>query len=147
MTRADAVARVADALQPDWLAIACNGMIARELFTQHDAPTCFYMIGSMGLAASIGLGLAIVQPARIVVVFDGDGNVLMSMGALGSVAAAAPRNLYHVVFDNASHGSTGDQETISNRVPIEKVAAAAGYRRVARVGGDAKLAAVLPTFF
>ena len=80
MTRADAVARVAAALGRDALAVACNGMIGRELFTRADAPTRFYMIGSMGLAASIGLGLALVQPSRTIVVFDGDGNVLMNLG-------------------------------------------------------------------
>jgi thiamine pyrophosphate-dependent acetolactate synthase large subunit-like protein len=147
MTRADAVALVADALASDWLAIACNGMISRELFAHTDAPTRFYMVGSMGLASSIGLGVAIVQPARTVVVFDGDGNVLMNMSALGSVAAAAPRNLYHVVFDNGSHESTGGQATISNRVPIEEVAAAAGYRSAVRVADDGTLAGVLRTFF
>ena len=147
MTRADAVARVADALASDWLVIACNGMISRELFALADAPTRFYMVGSMGLASSIGLGLAMVQPARTVVVFDGDGNVLMNMSALGSVAAAAPRNLYHVVFDNGSHESTGGQATISNRVPIDQVAAAAGYRSAVRVADDATLAGVLRALF
>jgi thiamine pyrophosphate-dependent acetolactate synthase large subunit-like protein len=147
VTRAEAVAKVADAMGPEWLAIACNGMIGRELYTHADAPSRFYMIGSMGLASSIGLGLAIVQPSRTVVVFDGDGNVLMNLGALGSVAAAAPGNLYHVVFDNASHGSTGDQCTISDRVPIEKVAVAAGYRRSIRVRSTSELDHTLSRFF
>jgi len=134
-------------MRPDWLTIVCNGMIGRELYTHADAPSRFYMIGSMGLASSIGLGLAIVQPSRMVVVFDGDGNVLMNLGALGSIAAAAPANLYHVVFDNAAHGSTGDQLTISDRVPIEKVAAAAGYRRTIRVRSDGELDRTLRGFF
>src|SRR5207249_7879133 len=106
-----------------------------------------YMIGSMGLASSIGLGLALAQPSKAVVVFDGDGNVLMNMGALGSVAAAGVNNLYHVVFDNAAHGSTGDQHTISDRVPLEEVARAAGYRRAVRVKGPDRLEAALATFF
>src|SRR6185436_8104592 len=101
----------------------------------------------MGLASSIGLGLALVQPSRTVVVFDGDGNVLMNMGTLGSVAAAGVGNFYHVMFDNAAHGSTGDQRTISDRVPLEQIARAAGYRRVLRVKDDAGLDEALPTFF
>lgn len=133
MKRADAVARVADRIQQDALVIGCNGMIGRELFTHRDRPSQFYMIGSMGLASSIGLGLALAQPSRSVVVLDGDGNVLMGMGGLASVAAEAPANFYHVVFDNSAHGSTGDQRTISDRVPLEDVALAAGYRRTQRI--------------
>jgi thiamine pyrophosphate-dependent acetolactate synthase large subunit-like protein len=147
VTRADAVARVADALPPGWLTIVCNGMIGRELYAQADSPARFYMIGAMGLAASIGLGLALVQPARTVVVFDGDGNVLMNMGTLASVAAADTPNFFHVVFDNAAHGSTGGQRTISDRVPLERVANAAGYRRALRVRDAEALAGALATFF
>jgi thiamine pyrophosphate-dependent acetolactate synthase large subunit-like protein len=147
MTRADAVARAARARPAGCLTIACNGMIGRELYTHADDPSTFYMIGSMGLASSIGLGLALVQPSREVIVFDGDGNVLMNLGALGSVAAAAPRNFYHVVFDNAAHASTGGQRTISDRVPLDRVAAAAGYRRTVRVEGEVQLGLALQTFF
>jgi sulfopyruvate decarboxylase subunit beta len=147
MMRADAVAQVAAALRDDALIVACNGMIGRELYTRADAPTRFYMIGSMGLASSIGLGLALVQPARTVVVFDGDGNVLMNFGGVVSVAAARAENFHHVVFDNAAHGSTGNQRTISDRVPLEEVARAAGYRRVARVGDVAQLRDTLGSWF
>jgi sulfopyruvate decarboxylase subunit beta len=147
MMRADAVAEVAAALRGDALVVACNGMIGRELYTRADAPTRFYMIGSMGLASSIGLGLALVQPARTVVVFDGDGNVLMNLGGLADVAAARAGNFHHVVFDNAAHGSTGNQRTISDRVPLEAVARAAGYRRVARVCGPRHLRTVLGSWF
>jgi sulfopyruvate decarboxylase subunit beta len=145
MTRADAVARAAAAIEassPGALIVACNGMIGRELYTAHDRTANFYMIGSMGLAASIGLGLAVAQPSRRVVVFDGDGNLLMGMGAIATVAAAAPGNFYHVVFDNAAHASTGGQRTASDRVALERVAAAAGYRRVERIAqnGDVERA-------
>jgi len=133
MTRADAVACVARRLRPDWLVVACNGMIGRELYATGDRPAYFYMIGSMGLASSIGLGLALVRPARTVVVLDGDGNVLMNMGALASAGALQAPNFYHVVFDNAAHCSTGGQKTIADRVPLDRVAKAAGYRRSDRV--------------
>lgn len=139
MTRAEAVARVADRIQPDVLTVACNGMIGRELHAHGDRPSQFYMIGSMGLASSVGLGLALARPSRTVVVFDGDGNVLMGLGALASVAAEAPANFYHVVFDNAVHASTGGQRTISDRVPLEDVALAAGYRHAQRVVEPAAL--------
>lgn len=147
MIRADAVAQVAAALAPDALIVACNGMIGRELYTRADAPTRFYMIGSMGLASSIGLGLALVQPSRTVVVFDGDGNVLMNFGGLASVAAARPANFHHIVFDNAAHGSTGNQRTISDRVPLDEVARAAGYRRTARAATADHLGSELASWF
>jgi len=147
VTRARAVARVADALPAYALTIVCNGMIGRELYACADAPSRFYMIGSMGLAASIGLGLALAQPSRPIVVFDGDGNLLMNLGVLGSVAAAGVTNFSHVVFDNAAHGSTGDQKTISDRVPLERVAAAAGYRVAVRVNSEQALDASLARVF
>ena len=147
MKRADAVAHVARALDPRSLVVACNGMIGRELYTQADAPGRFYMIGSMGLASSIALGLALAQPSQAVVVFDGDGNVLMNMGTLASIAAAGPGNLYHVVFDNRAHGSTGDQRTISDRVPLDRVAQAAGYRRTTRVASSPALTAAMASLF
>jgi len=147
MMRADAVAAVAAALDARALVVACNGMIGRELYTRSDAPTRFYMIGSMGLASSIGLGVALVQPSRTVVVFDGDGNVLMNVGGLASVAASRAENFHHIVFDNAAHGSTGNQRTISDRVPLEEVARAAGYRRTARVSDAQHLRAALGSWF
>lgn len=130
--RSAAIAAVASRLDPSWLVVACNGMIGRELYTHADAARQFYMIGSMGLASSIGLGLALAQPSRTVVIFDGDGNVLMNLGTLGSIAAAGVSNLYHVVFDNHAHGSTGGQKTISDRVSLDAIARAAGYRQALR---------------
>jgi thiamine pyrophosphate-dependent acetolactate synthase large subunit-like protein len=145
--RVEAIERVAARLLDDWLVVACNGMIGRELYTVAERPGNFYMIGSMGLAASIGLGLARRQPGRRVLVLDGDGNVLMGLGALGNVAQAAPPNLRHLVFDNGVHGSTGGQRTISGAVPLEEVARACGYRRAARVADPAALEAALATLW
>jgi thiamine pyrophosphate-dependent acetolactate synthase large subunit-like protein len=138
MKRWDAVAALVP-LFPDALVVACNGMIGRDLYATGDRPNQFYMIGSMGLASSIGLGLALAQPARRVVVLDGDGNVLMNLGTLANVAATRPANYYHVILDNGTHASTGDQKTISNVVRLEEVARAAGYRQVWRVREAAAL--------
>jgi sulfopyruvate decarboxylase subunit beta len=144
MRRDEAVKSVMDALG-DEMCVVCNGMIGREAFTAKDRERNFYMIGSMGLGLSIGMGVAMSKPGKQVVVLDGDGNVLMGMGVLASVAAAGLPNLHHVVLDNEAHASTGDQKTITDRVPLEKVAAAAGYRSAERV--DAKdLAKALPAF-
>jgi thiamine pyrophosphate-dependent acetolactate synthase large subunit-like protein len=91
------------------------------------------MIGSMGLASAIGLGLALTRPRRPAIVFDGDGNLLMSFGVLAMVGGLGPSNLVHVVFDNEVYGSTGNQASPSRGVRLDRVAAAAGYRSAVAV--------------
>jgi sulfopyruvate decarboxylase beta subunit len=120
-------------LLTDELVVVCNGFPSREAYTQRDRPENFYMIGSMGLAPAIGLGVALAQPRRKVVVLDGDGNVLMALGTLATVGALKPKNFVHIVFDNEAYGSTGNQPTISRTVRLEQVAKAAGYKNVERV--------------
>ena len=102
-----------------------NGYICRESFSLADRPQSFYMIGSMGLAPAIGLGLALTQPARRAVVFDGDGNLLMNLGILAMIAAQRPANFVHLVFDNEVYGSTGNQVSLSRGVRLDRLAAAA----------------------
>ncbi len=145
MTLRDALTRIAPHLG-DQVCVHANGFLSRAAFGARDADTCFYMIGSMGLASSIGLGIALARPERRVIVFDGDGNVLMNLGTLATIATMAPRNLLHVCFDNAAHASTGGQATISDRVALEEMARAAGYRWTGRVDSPATLDAALPDF-
>jgi thiamine pyrophosphate-dependent acetolactate synthase large subunit-like protein len=144
MTLGDALARLAPAIPEGTVCIHANGYIGRAGCAVRDRDESFYMIGSMGLAASIGLGVALAQPARRVLILDGDGNVLMNPGALASIAAAAPRNLVHVCFDNGAHASTGGQRTISRLVPLDELARAAGYRHVVRLETPEALAAAAP---
>ncbi len=144
MKRWEAVAQLAP-LFDDALVVVCNGMMGRDLFGVADKPGQFYMIGSMGLASSIGLGLALARPKRRVVVLDGDGNVFMNLGGLANVGAARPSNLYHVILDNGTHASTGDQKTISSTVRLEEVARSVGYRKVWRIREG--LAKTAPEFF
>jgi phosphonopyruvate decarboxylase len=113
--------------------VHANGYICRESFSVGDRPQNFYMIGSMGLASAIGLGLALARPDTPSVVFDGDGNLLMNLGVLPLVAALAPPNLVHVCFDNEVYGSTGNQRSISGDVRLDRVARAAGYRTATAV--------------
>ena len=131
-SRARAMAAVAELLTDEPL-IVCNGFPSREVFKLRDRPANFYMIGSMGVAPAIGLGVALAKPQKKVVVFDGDGNVLMGMGTLATVGAMKPKNFIHVVFDNEVYGSTGNQPTISRVVRLDAVAKAAGYVNVERV--------------
>ena len=113
--------------------VICNGFPSREAQKIKDRPGNFYMIGSMGVTASIALGLSLAQPARKIIVFDGDGNVLMGMGTLATIGALKPKNLIHVVFDNEVYGTTGNQPTYSRLVRLEQMAKSAGYVNVERV--------------
>jgi len=110
--------------------VHANGYICRESFKKKDREENFYMIGSMGLASSIGLGVALARPELKTVIFDGDGNVLMAMGTLAMIAAAGPKNLVHVVIDNEVYESTGAQKSLSKEIHLEAIARAAGYPRV-----------------
>lgn len=131
-SRAQAMAALLELISEEPL-IICNGYPSREACKLRDRDQNFYMIGSMGATAGIGLGLALAQPEKTIVIFDGDGNVLMSLGTLATIGALKPKNLIHVVFDNEVYGSTGNQPTFSRVVGLEKMARAAGYQNVERV--------------
>ncbi len=107
--------------------VSANGFISRDLFDISDKESNFYMIGSMSLASSIGLGLSLKNPNTKVFIFDGDGNLLMNLGSLVTIGALKPKNLVHVVFDNSSHESTGGQPTHSNKIALDQIAKAANY--------------------
>ena len=112
----------------DAVIVSANGFISRDLFETYDKLSNFYMIGSMGLASSIALGVAIKNPKKKVFVFDGDGNILMNFGSLATIGFLKPKNLIHFVFDNNSHESTGGQPTMSSKIKIEKIAQATNYK-------------------
>jgi phosphonopyruvate decarboxylase len=130
-------ARPGDAL------IATTGYTGRALYSLGDRPNQLYMVGSMGCASSLGLGLALAQPRRRVVVLDGDGAFLMHMGAAAVLGHERPRNLVHVLLDNGVHDSTGGQATVSTTADLAAVARACGYPRVLRATGAAALEAAL----
>lgn len=112
--------------------LATTGFMGRELYACDDRANQLYMVGSMGCISSLGLGLALVQPQRRVIVIDGDGAVLMRMGALATVGYERPDNLIHILLDNEQHESTGGQSTVAHSVDFGAVAAACGYARVVR---------------
>jgi len=136
MKRYEAIEIIVQFLNKNELIISSNGMISRELFTIEDSPQNFYMLGSMGLASSIGLGLALSLPNRPIIVIEGDGNALMNMGSMATIGHFASKNLTHIVLDNEVHDSTGGQPTISGTVKLEEVAYAAGYRMVKKVTSE-----------
>ena len=108
--------------------VHANGFICRESFSLQDRKANFYMIGSMGLSSSIGLGIALKNLKKTVFVFDGDGNILMNLGSLATIGSIKPRNLIHIVFDNELHESTGSQPTISKKIQIDKLAKTLEYK-------------------
>ena len=123
--------------------VAANGFISRDLFNVKDKKTNFYMIGSMGLASSIGLGIAIKKPKKKIFVFDGDGNILMNLGSLATIGKIGPNNLIHLVFDNSIHESTGGQPTGSDIIPIEKIANACNYQHVFKISTENGISKIL----
>lgn len=107
--------------------IAATGYTGRELFALADRPNQLYMVGSMGCASSLGLGLSLARPDLQVVVLDGDGAALMRMGNLATVGTYGKGNLVHVLLDNEAHDSTGAQATVSGNLSFAQVASACGY--------------------
>ena len=142
ISRREALAAALKELGDDCV-IHANGFICRESFGIGDRPQNFYMIGSMGLASAIGLGLALARPERQSVVFDGDGNLLMSLGTLAMVGSLGPRNFVHVVFDNEVYGSTGGQPSPSRETRLDRLAGSAGYRTAVAATTPDEVAAAL----
>lgn len=138
----DAISVIAGALK-DELIVSANGFISRQLYTIKDRPQNFYMLGSMGLASSIGVGLAFSVPDSKIVIIDGDGNILMNLGSLATIGNLCPKNLVHIVLDNESYDSTGGQPTVSNTAKLEKMAEAAGYKTVKKVSDIGSLQRVI----
>ena len=127
MIRKEAVKIIADNVGKNPI-VTANGFMSRDLFEVNDKESNFYMIGSMGLASSIGLGIALKNPKKRIFIFDGDGNILMNLGSLVTIGSLRPKNLIHIVFDNNSHESTGGQPTNSSKVKLEKIAKEVHYK-------------------
>ncbi len=111
--------------------VVCNiGIPSQELHAIDDQPTNFYMLGTMGLASSIGLGLALAQK-KTVIAIDGDGSVLTNLGTLPTIANNVADNYILLIVDNGSYGSTGDQPTYAGRkTSLARMAEAAGCENV-----------------
>jgi phosphonopyruvate decarboxylase len=123
--------------------VATTGYTGRELYALGDRPGHFYMVGSMGCALSVGLGIATAQPERRVIVLDGDGALLMRLGALATAGYYRPARLVHVLLDNGVHESTGGQGTVSPSVDFCALARACGYPRAVTAADPAALGAAL----
>ncbi len=143
LKRIDAIRIIAKHFKNNEAVIATTGKPSRELFSEADRPRNFYMQGSMGHAASIGLGVALAKPNERVVILDGDGAILMHLGILSTIGHYKPKNLTHIVLDNESYETTGDQDTTSGTTDLKVMAQAAGYKLTLEAQNEAELEASL----
>jgi len=133
MKRLDALRAVYDKLSQR-VVVTIMGAVAAELQSIGHRPNFFYLQHAMGLASSMGLGIALTRPELSVIVLDGDGSVLMNLGGLTTMARYRPKNLLHIVFDNESLLSVGGFPTAtSTGSDIAAIARAAGVPRAAMV--------------
>lgn len=132
----------------DALVVAGLGSAAYDLYAAGDTALNFYLWGAMGGAAMLGLGLALAQPQRRVVVLTGDGEMLMGLGSLATIGAARPANLALIVLDNEHYGETGMQPSASARgADLAAIAAAAGIGNARAVDNEAQLDALAGELF
>jgi sulfopyruvate decarboxylase subunit beta len=128
--------QILQTIAPDIIskAVICNlGWPAKELFYVSHRPSNFYMLGSMGMASPIGLGISLTSEKEVLVI-DGDGSLLMNPGILATAAHYAPRNLTILTIDNSSFGSTGDQPTLTGScVDLEAIARGFGIKNTVKV--------------
>ena len=129
MIRSDILRDIAPVIR-DHLVICNIGLPSQELHLTDDQPTNFYMLGTMGLASSIGLGLALAQKKKVIAI-DGDGSVLTNLGTLPTIANNVADNFVLLIIDNGSYGSTGDQPTYAGKkTSLAAVAKACGCENV-----------------
>ncbi|MAG08769.1 phosphonopyruvate decarboxylase [Candidatus Woesearchaeota archaeon] len=143
LTREEAIKIIAGKMDGSEVIVSTTGKASRELFEYRDMKkqahkNDFYTLGSMGCSASIALGISL-QSKRKVFIFDGDGAVLMQMGALATIGHYGQENVYHIIFDNSSYGSTGGQPTISPTVDFGRIAFACGYKSAQTVSTEPEL--------
>jgi thiamine pyrophosphate-dependent acetolactate synthase large subunit-like protein len=145
MTRIDATRAIVE-LAGGAAVVASLGHPAYDLFAAGDRPQHFYTWGSMGLASSIGLGLALARPDLRVIVLDGDGSLLMNLGSLATIGLLQPHNLVVIVMDNEEYATTGGQPTpTAHGADLAGAARAMGIATAATVRSEAELRGALNT--
>lgn len=138
MSREEAIGQIASFTSSQAVIIGSTGHISRELYEyrikQGDVRTHdFFTVGSMGHGSQIALGIALAQPERPVYCLDGDGALLMHMGAMALIGQSRCRNLCHVVLNNGAHGSVGGQPTVAFSISFPQIATGCGYASVQSV--------------
>ncbi len=145
MLREQALSIVLSAIPKDALIISTTGKTSRELFelrkAQGDVCADFLTVGAMGHASSIAMGAALGSPERQVVVIDGDGALLMHMGAMPIIGAHKVKNLLHVLLNNGCHESVGGQATVAQTLDIPNIAISCAYANAMKVSTAAEIQA------
>lgn len=152
MSREHAIERLVASLPANACVVATTGMPSRELFEIREKrgephASDLLTVGGMGHASQIALGVALAHKDRPTVCIDGDGAVLMHMGALTTIGTLAPANYRHVVLNNGAHDSVGGQPTAAFEVDLCAIARACGYKSVRSATTAAELDAALPELF
>ncbi len=128
--RIDIIKKIVDNVGDDEIIVSNIGFPSKELYFLKDRDRNFYMLGSMGLASSIGLGISLNCEDKVVVI-DGDGSVLMNLGSLSTIGNMAPKNYILVIIDNSAYGSTGNQKTHTEKnTNLEKIAKGCGLNSI-----------------
>lgn len=139
MNRRDAVTAIEEGLSGEEAIITTVGLISRHFYEVGDDENVFYMAGSMGMASSIGVGVALSKPKQPVTIIDGDGSLLLNFGALATVAHHSPSNFMHIVLDNAAYGSCSREPSMAETVDLAEMADTAGYASTTAVSSSAEL--------
>jgi thiamine pyrophosphate-dependent acetolactate synthase large subunit-like protein len=142
-TRRDYYQVLAEKLPRDALVVTCLGNASYLWAAMRHAPENFYFEDAMGLALPLALGLAVAQPARPVFVVEGDGAVLMHLGALVTVGAVAPPNLTVLLIQNGVHAASGGQALTNPALDLAALARAAAIRHAENIAAPDQLAAAI----
>ena len=148
LKREDTIKYLLDKLSENDIVVSTTGMISREIYENritHEKD--FLTVGSMGHASSIAFGVALAKPNRKVVCFDGDGALLMHMGAVPVIASRKPRNFKHILLNNEAHDSVGAQPTIFSSINLTKALPYFGYERSFSVTNFEELDKVWDAFY
>lgn len=148
VNRESAIDCIVNSIHEDDLIVSTTGKTSRELYEissnhsrGHD--NNFYNVGSMGHVSSIGLEIAIQRKDKKVYILDGDGSLIMHMGALSTLGYYQPNNLIHIIFDNQSHESTGGQPTTSSTMNFSGILLGCNYEIVKNVQSESELSKIL----
>lgn len=151
ISRENAMKHVIDFLEEHFSSttiVSTTGKLSRELFEYRESrgdnhSADFLTVGSMGHASSIALGIALAKPNEHVICFDGDGALIMHLGALTNIGALAPKNFIHILFNNGAHESVGGQPTLGFGIDILAIARACGYKYVVSVEKETEISSAI----
>ena len=147
LTRQEAIEIIVSSLPSNSIVVATTGKLSRELTEIREKrgqePNDFLVVGGMGHASGIALGISIAQPDRLVVCLDGDGALQMHLGVLAMIGARQPQNLLHVVFNNGTHESVGGQSVAAPELDYANLANVFGYAFAATVQNESELLQIL----